>query len=210
LGGGDNAFENYLFVRGRGARQVTIFARSLKARADFLRQVPAEDIWIGNYAVDAKRRRVNGKRFDKLIVLYGWEAHLPYMAEIPVALNERGFVMTGTDCETSQRDVFAIGEVAQRAHPCCITSMADGVAAAKAIQERLEQGALARFVSMTKRAAGMAAFPSISRRRIGPQLLETLWRQIKHTNPRLQAAFAVFFGLSFRVKSFLLRLALFR
>jgi hypothetical protein len=100
---------------------------------------------------------VNGKRFDKLIVLYGWEAHLPYMAEIPMALNERGFVMTGSDCETSQRDVFAIGEVAQRGHPCCITSMADGVLAAKAIQERLEEGTLARFVSMTKRAAGMAA-----------------------------------------------------
>lgn len=157
LGGGDNAFENYLFVRGRGARQVTIFARSLKARADFLGQVPAEDIRFGNYAVDAERRQVNGKRFDKLIVLYGWEAHLPYMAEMPVALNERGFVMTGADCETSQRDVFAIGEVAQRAHPCCITSMADGVVAAKAIQEHLEQGALARFVGMAKRAAGIAA-----------------------------------------------------
>ncbi len=157
LGGGDNAFENYLLIRGKGARQVTIFARSLKARADFLRQVPAEDIWLGSYAVDAKRRKVNGKRFDKLIVLYGWEAHLPYMAEMSVALNERGFVITGADCETSQHDVFAIGEVAQRAHPCCITSMADGVVAAKAIQERLEQGACARFVSMAKRAVGMAA-----------------------------------------------------
>ena len=35
--------------------------------------------------------------------------------------------------------------------------MADGVIAAKAIQERLEEGALARFVSVTKRAAGMVA-----------------------------------------------------
>jgi thioredoxin reductase (NADPH) len=157
LGGGDNAFENYLFVRGRGARQVTIFARSLKARADFLGQVPAEDIRLGNYAVDAERRQVNGKTFDKLIILYGWEAHLPYMAEIPLALNERGFVITGTDCETSQRHVFAIGEITQRSHPCCITSMADGVVAAKAIQERLEQGAFARFAGMAKRAAGMAA-----------------------------------------------------
>jgi thioredoxin reductase (NADPH) len=157
LGGGDNAFENYLFVRGKGARQVTIFARSLKARADFLGQVPVEDIRLGNYVVDTKRRRVNGERFDKLIVLYGWETHLPYMAEIPLALNERGFVMTRTDCETSQRDVFAIGEVAQRAHPCCITSMADGVVAAKAIQQRLEEPAFVRFVSMAKRAASMAA-----------------------------------------------------
>ena len=165
LGGGDNAFENYLFARGKGARQVTIFARSLMARADFLGRVPAEDIRLGNYSVDAERRQVDGQRFDKLLVFYGWEAHLQYMAEMPVALDERGFVMTGTDCETSQRDVFAIGEVAQRAHPCCITSMADGVVAAKAIQQRLEHGVLARFFGMAKRAAGMAA--SVSNRDLG-------------------------------------------
>jgi thioredoxin reductase (NADPH) len=157
LGGGDNAFENYLFARGRGARQVTLFARSLKARASFLEQVPSEDVRLGNYVVDVERREVNGESFDKLIILYGWEVHLPYMTEIPVALDERGFVMTGTDCETSQSDVFAIGEIAQRAHPCCITSMADGVIAAKAIQERLEQGALSRFLSVTKRVTGMAS-----------------------------------------------------
>lgn len=154
LGGGDNAFENYLFIKGKGARRVTIFARTLKARAEFLAQVPPEDIAIGEYAVNGCT--VNGEAFDRVVVLYGWEAHLPYMREVPVALNERGFVLTDPHCETSEPDVFAIGEVAQRAHPCCITSMADGVVAAKEIQRRLERGVMARFVGMSKRVAGMA------------------------------------------------------
>ena len=33
--------------------------------------------------------------------------------------------------------VYAIGEVAQRMHPCVVTAFADGVVAAKAIQAQL-------------------------------------------------------------------------
>lgn len=151
LGGGDNAFEHYLFIRGRGASEVTIFARSLKARAEFMVQVPAENIRMGKYCVDVDSSEVNGEKFNRIVVMYGWEPHLPYMNALPIALSERGFIVTDEHCATSQPGVFAIGEVAQRAHPCCITSMADGVIAAKAIQHKLEAGSLNKFAAMAKR-----------------------------------------------------------
>lgn len=153
LGGGDNAFENYLIIRQSGAQSITIFARTLKARAEFLTQTPPEHIRQGEYQVDVGASTVNGEVFERIVVMYGWEAHLPYMQALPVALNERGFVVTNEQCETSQPGIFAIGEVAQRAHPCCITSMADGVTAAKAIQQKLEAGSLNKFVAMAKRTA---------------------------------------------------------
>lgn len=155
LGGGDNAFENYFFIRQSGAESVTLFARTLKARAEFLTQTPPEHIRQGEYQVDTSASAVNGEVFDRIVVMYGWEAHLPYMQVLPVALNEHGFVVTSEQCETNQPGIFAIGEVAQRAHPCCITSMADGVTAAKAIQQKLEAGSLNKFSAMVKRTANL-------------------------------------------------------
>lgn len=154
LGGGDDAFENYLFIRQRGVTSVTIFARALRARSEFLKQAPPEDIHIGECRVREEAATVNGRKYDSLIVLYGWEACLPYMESCHVAINDRGFVVTGEKCETSQPGIYAIGEVAQRTHPCCITSMADGVVAAKEIQWKLEQNSVARFVGISKGGAG--------------------------------------------------------
>ncbi len=138
LGGGDNAFENYLFIRERGAAAVNIFARTLRARAEFVAKVPRQDVVIGPYVVDPDRGEVGGRRFDRLVVLYGWRAQLPDMPGLKPSLDQRGFVRTNENCETSLTNVFAIGEVAKRAHPCSITSMADGVVAAKEIQCRLD------------------------------------------------------------------------
>lgn len=65
-----------------------------------------------------------------------WQAHLP-LALRPFAamlVGQNGFVITDENCETPVAGIFAIGEVANRMHPCVVTSMADGVVAAKAIQ----------------------------------------------------------------------------
>lgn len=153
LGGGDNAFDNFFGCLGQGARSVSIFARSIRARKDIVQRVPPECLHLGDYVVDADRKTINGEPFDTIIVMYGWSANLPYMAHCPVACNEYGYVVTSEERETSQKDVFAIGEVTQRLHPCCITSMADGVVAAKAIQSRLEAGFRARITATAKRVA---------------------------------------------------------
>jgi len=153
LGGGDNAFENYIFVRKRGAAEVTIFARTIRARREFLEKVPPADVRIGPDPVAPEIPEVAGLGFDRVVVLYGWEPYLPYAAHLNLARDPRGFVETSRDCETSVPDLYAIGEIAQRMHPCCVTSMADGVVAAKAIQRTLEQDAVARFAERVRRAA---------------------------------------------------------
>jgi adhesin HecA-like repeat protein len=69
----------------------------------------------------------------------GWQANLPHAfhAFHDKLLNEDGFITTNTSCETPVAGIYAIGEAANRMHPCVVTSMADGVVAAKAIQASL-------------------------------------------------------------------------
>ena len=74
------------------------------------------------------------------MVFYGWQAQLNGLESLGLSCSEKGYVNTHVHtAETNVSGVYAIGEVANRHHPCIITSMADGVVAAKAIQYRLEQ-----------------------------------------------------------------------
>jgi thioredoxin reductase len=154
LGGGDNAFENYGFIRAKGAASVRLYARTLRARRELLERVPAHDVSVGAYEVDAHRMLVASQRYDVIVVLYGWTPSLDFVRGLDIARDASGFVITEqSTAETSIRNVFAIGEVAHRMHPCCVTSMADGVVAAKEIQRRMEARARDTFV-----AAAYAAF----------------------------------------------------
>ena len=93
---------------------------------------------IGPYLVDPTTKTVNGSAYDLLIVLYGWEAQANFATHLALEHNAKGFIATEHDtAQTSQVGVYAIGEVAQRMHPCIVTAFADGVVAAKAIEARL-------------------------------------------------------------------------
>lgn len=139
LGGGDNAFENALYALDHGAREVAVFARTVRAQQQFVNQFPAEHVISGHYEVDPHRRQVNGQSWDMILVFYGWEARVPDMAGQVLTRTQAGFVdACHLTTETSLPNVYAIGEVTQRMHPCVVTAMADGVTAAKAIQARLE------------------------------------------------------------------------
>jgi thioredoxin reductase (NADPH) len=152
LGGGDSAFENYGIAKERGAIEVTIFARSIKARGEMLNRVPPQNVVLGEYVVDIDANSVNGKVFDQILVLYGYEANKSSLLGLDLALRPNGLVSTNGDCLTSHPRVYAIGELAGRWHPCCATAMADGVVAAKAIQRRLEVSAANCFAGLVKRA----------------------------------------------------------
>ena len=155
LGGGDSAFENFDFVSQRGAKEVVIFARSIRARAEMLDKVPPHCVVVGDYDVDEKNNTVNGQPFDQIVVLYGYEANRESLLGLDVLMKSNGFVWTNEDCQTSQERVFAVGELAQRAHPGCVTAMADGGVAAKALQRRLETTRTAKFAGMAKRAVAL-------------------------------------------------------
>lgn len=155
LGGGDSAFENYEVAANRGAASVTIFARSLKARSEMLAKVPPEDVIVGPYLVDQGTGAINGKKYDQVLVLYGYEASKSALLGLELAMRQDGYVATDPECLTSNPRVYATGELAARAHPCCVTAMADGVVTAKAIQRRLEASLASRYVGLVRRAASL-------------------------------------------------------
>src|SRR5690606_14618337 len=96
----------------------------------------------GEYVVDAGARTVNGQAYDVIMVFYGWDPCVEFAAPLGLQRSKRGFIATDMQtAQTSCTGVYAIGEVAQRQHPCVVTALADGVTAAKAIQARLEDPA---------------------------------------------------------------------
>lgn len=141
LGGGDNAFENALYALDHGADHVHIYARSIKAQRQFLQKIPAANITRGSYRVDVAARTVNDETYDIIMVFYGWEPCVGFANALGLHRSAQGFIATDMHTtQTSVPGVYAIGEVAQRQHPCVVTALADGVAAAKAIQARIEAG----------------------------------------------------------------------
>ena len=140
LGGGDNGFENALYAMDHGAAEVTLYARSVRAQHQFVRQMPANQVVLGDYEVDPCARTVNGRAYDLVLVFYGWEPCVGFAQALQLVRSERGYIHTEiATAETSCPGVYAAGEVSQRFHPCVVTAMADGVTVAKAIQARIEE-----------------------------------------------------------------------
>jgi len=141
LGGGDNAFENALEIASRGAAEVKIYARNVRARQQLQQAVPQEWVHRGPCSVDYTARRVDGRSYDLILVFYGWEPAAELAAGLGLERDPHGFVATERyTAQTSVKGVYAIGELTQRQHPSVLTAMADGVVAAKAIQNALERG----------------------------------------------------------------------
>ncbi|WP_410595597.1 NAD(P)/FAD-dependent oxidoreductase [Amycolatopsis sp. lyj-23] len=151
LGGGDNAFENYHIIKAKQASEVRIFARTIKAAHRFRDPTPVSDVHVGPYEVDTTAMTVSGQPFDLIVVLYGWAPAIDFAHGLGVERDPRGFVVTDpATTETSVRNVFAIGEVAHRMHPCSVTAMADGVVAGREIQQRLDARAKETYLALAR------------------------------------------------------------
>ncbi len=143
FGGGDNAAENYQYIHARGADQIHIYARNLKARRQMLEPIPETHIHVGKYQVDCDAMTVKYnevlQRYDVFLVFYGWQANIPNGIIDLIKKDEQDvFIVTNQHRESSVPNFYAIGEVTQATHPCIATAFADGVIAAKAIQNRIE------------------------------------------------------------------------
>lgn len=144
LGGGDNAYENYSVIKSKNPKVCHVYSRTIRARQSMMADVNPDDIFSYPYEIDQDKMTVthDGKtnEYDVIVVLYGWEANFPKaLDQIKNKLiDERGFIATNESCETPVTGIYAVGEVANRMHPCVTTSMADGVVAAKAIQQEIE------------------------------------------------------------------------
>jgi len=143
LGGGDNAFENALYALERGAASTDLYARSVRAQQQFVRRFPPAHVYSAPAALNLEQRQVNGRPYDLILVCHGWEPCAAFTDALTPARNARGFIQTDwVTAQTSVPNLYAIGEVAQRQHPCVVTALADGVTAAKAIQASLERDCL--------------------------------------------------------------------
>ncbi len=139
LGGGDNALENAVYVKGRGAQCVDIYARTLRAQHKWMKLVSSKNIHMGSYEFNPQAMTVNNKTYDAVLVFYGYQPQLAGLEDLHLCYKETGHIETDAQtCETNVSGIYAIGEVANRMHPCVVTSMADGIVAAKAIQNAFE------------------------------------------------------------------------
>jgi thioredoxin reductase len=137
FGGGDNAFDQAQFVKARGAREVTIFARRKPRAQPFLQQAVSDtSVVVGDVVIDQVAMTVNGTPFDVFGVMYGFEANIPS----GLALNcEDGYVQVDRLGQTNISNIYACGELTNFMHPCVATASAHGAHVAKQLAEKIHR-----------------------------------------------------------------------
>lgn len=156
IGGGDAAAENALLL-AQVCPTVTLVHRSkqMRARREFTEQLhtnhcitvfPGSVVHriIGNDAVEAVEIERGGaiKPFQMavqgVLIRIGWEPNTEFIRG-QLALDEEGYVIVGSQNETSIANVFSIGDVANPLAPTIAGAVGDGATAAKVIAARLLQ-----------------------------------------------------------------------
>jgi thioredoxin reductase (NADPH) len=76
---------------------------------------------------------------DHVALLFGYRPNTsePWLAELALDKDLRGYLVVDGNMETSCRGVFAVGDVANPAHPCIATAIGSGTMAARRIQKLL-------------------------------------------------------------------------
>ncbi len=153
IGGGDNAFDVSRVLVERGVRVILVM-RSQSPRAqpllvERLRQYEASGMAsvIAGRTVEAlddagprmgMRLDDGGERaVDRVVLLFGYRPNTdqPWLAELALKTDARGYVAVDGHMETSCRGVFAVGDIANPMHPCIATAIATGTMAARRIQQ---------------------------------------------------------------------------
>ena len=155
IGGGDNAFDIAHILLRKDVR-VTIVMRSNEPQAQprlvahlehYIRNGRAEVLAGRTVAAlsDAGGRIAlrldDGSTFDadRIVLLFGYRAntHEPWLTELALRQDADGHLAVDGNMETSCPGIFAVGDVANPAHPCVATAVASGTMAAREIQRRL-------------------------------------------------------------------------
>ena len=155
IGGGDAAAENALLL-AEVCPTVTLVHRGkkMRARREFTEQLhtnhcitvfPESVVHriIGHDAVEAVEieRRGAIKPFQMavqgVLIRIGWEPNTEFVRS-QLELDEDGYVIVGSQQETSVANVFAIGDVANPLAPTIAGAVGAGATAAKVIASRLQ------------------------------------------------------------------------
>ena len=149
LGGGDNALDHALFLAERGNRVVVCARRAFSARAGFLAScarrpeielragsAPGEISLIG----ETLRARWNSgfEDFDWLLVMYGYRPNTDvlerFAPQLRPDMTASGHVHVDTWQRTSSPGIYAAGDITDSPQPSVPTAIAQGLAAARAIE----------------------------------------------------------------------------
>ena len=152
LGGGDNALDHALFLAERG-NQVRVCTRArFSARKPFLEACAARaEIELRDHCIPSAlalegdailaewgRIRV---RYDWLLVMYGYRPNTEVLSafadEIRPAVTVGGHIHVDAWQRTSVPGIYAAGDVTESVQPSVPTAIAQGLAAARAIERDL-------------------------------------------------------------------------
>ena len=156
IGGGDAAAENALLL-AEVCPTVTLVnrGRKMRARREFTEQLhthhcitvfPESRVLriIGNDAIEAVEIERAGaiKPFQMgvqgVLIRIGWEPNTDFIKG-QLSFDEQGYVIVGSQQETSVANVFAIGDVANPIAPTIAGAVGAGATAAKVIASRLQK-----------------------------------------------------------------------
>ena len=149
LGGGDNALDHALFLAERGNRVVVCTRGRFSARAGFLSSCggrsdvslradcPGPDIALTGSGLRAAWP-AGSEDFDWLLVMYGYRPNTDVLAGFAPGLEpdliDSGHVRVDTWQRTSTPGVYAAGDLTAPPQPSVPTAIAQGLAAARAIE----------------------------------------------------------------------------
>lgn len=150
LGGGDNALDHALYLAERGNRVTVCARRDFAARRQFRAACAARpEIELRRgcrpaalaAGADGVTAVLDGapEAFDWLLVMYGYEPNTGVLERfdpaIRPALTESGHIHVGRGQRTSVAGIYAAGDVTDCIQPSVPTAIAQGLAAARAVEQ---------------------------------------------------------------------------
>ena len=148
VGGGDAAFENALIL-SKGAKRVYLIHRraEFRARPEFVSRVQnnkrieiVNDSLVTSIAGDDRLRSICVKEkmsgalrdleVDALLIRIGVQPNSE-LARGKVTLDAAGYIIVDSRCQTSQPNLFAVGDIANPLSPTLATSAGTGASAAQ-------------------------------------------------------------------------------
>ena len=158
LGGGDNALDHALFLAERGNR-IRVCTRGVFAGRESLmaacRQRPEielvagcrpEELAADAEGVTARLAADEARRYDWLLVMYGYKPNTEVVETFaPTLRPERipsGHLRVDAWQRTTVPGIYAAGDVTETVQPAIPTAIAQGLAAAKAIERDWKAGRL--------------------------------------------------------------------
>ncbi len=156
IGGGDAAAENALLLAAVCPTVTLVHrAKKMRARREFTEQLHTNHC-ITVFPESVVHRIVGTDRVEAVeieraqaikpfqmavqgvVIRIGWEPNTDFIRG-QIELDERGYVIVGSQQETSVANVFAIGDVANPVAPTIAGAVGDGATAAKVIASRLQK-----------------------------------------------------------------------